>query len=157
MRIFAALASVCTVFIGLLLGSSPAFASACDPATPRPCRTVVASIREIQQATTWAGNQDYDYISVACYYGQTTGYTIDNSICAGGGDFDRLPSDDAKCFQQPDNGATLILDKDKDCYFRKNFGLNGVVDARQCGVVATGRPREAPSPVARHIRTTPKS
>ena len=38
------------------------------------------------------------------------------------------------------NFATIIQDHNSTgaCWFRKNFGLNGIVDARQCGVVGDG-------------------
>jgi hypothetical protein len=37
-----------------------------------------------------------------------------------------------------DNGATLIQDSAGNCFYRKNFGPNGIVDARQCGVYGDG-------------------
>jgi len=76
-------------------------------------------------------------VSVTCYHAVTT-----DSICAGGGDFDRIlySPTDPNCFQRSglDNGATLIQDSAGNCFYRKNFGLNGIVDARQCGVYGDG-------------------
>lgn len=72
-------------------------------------------------------------VTVTCYYWASAG-----SVCAGGGDFD----DAGPCDTGTDNGATIIRSSTTShhCWYRKNFGLNGVVDARQCGVVGDGLP-----------------
>ncbi len=73
-------------------------------------------------------------VSVSCYHSVAT-----NVICAGGGDFDG-----ASCGSDVNNDATIIKDTvDNLCYYRKNFGLNGVVDARQCGVFGDGVGQDA--------------
>lgn len=76
-------------------------------------------------------------ISVTCYHS-----SLPAGICAGGGDFDRILFDavNPPCnATNLDNGATLIQDDQHDCFYRKNFGVNGVVDARQCGVYGDGQ------------------
>jgi len=95
------------------------------------CRTVVGSIDDLQGMNT-TGNNAYKYISVTCYYAASA-----DTICAGGGDFDRVDyvnGTDPCSSIHLDNGATLIQDQGHNCFYRKNFGLNGIVDARQCGV-----------------------
>jgi hypothetical protein len=74
-------------------------------------------------------------ISVTCYYPGLV-----SAICSGGGDFDRaLSSDTTNCGTGVnDNDGTIIKDAGGNCFYRKNFGLNGVVDARQCGVIGDG-------------------
>src|SRR2546423_5542830 len=72
------------------------------------------------------GSTPPQYVSVSCYYAGIP--------CSGGGPFDLTIS----CGSG--NGATLIPDADGNCYRRDNFGTNGVVDARQCGVVGDGEP-----------------
>lgn len=73
--------------------------------------------------------------SVTCYYPGLV-----SAICSGGGDFDRaLSSDTTNCGTGVnDNDGTIIKDAGGNCFYRKNFGLNGVVDARQCGVIGDG-------------------
>jgi hypothetical protein len=66
------------------------------------------------------------YVTVSCYYIGT--------VCSGGGDFDVGPACGAG------NNATEVVDASGNCYYRKNFGVSGIVDARQCGVVGDGRP-----------------
>jgi hypothetical protein len=90
-------------------------------------RVVVADVATLQASTTSPGA----FITITCYYSTTP-------TCAGGGDFDRN-----LCGTDTDNGATIIQDNQttKKCYYRKNFGLNGVVDARQCGVIGDGKPQ----------------
>lgn len=74
----------------------------------------------------------HDRVTVTCYYPNTVG----TSICAGGGDFDKGDN----CHGNITNYGTIIKDTGNNCWYRKNFGLNGVVDARQCGVVGDGKP-----------------
>jgi len=91
-------------------------------------RTVVPDIGTLKSSTSPLG----PLISVTCYYNGTTS----NNICSGGGDFDRATS----CGTDTNNDATIIQDSatPKNCYYRKNFGLNNVADARQCGIHADG-------------------
>lgn len=99
------------------------------------CRTVVNSVDALRGGTF--STAPYAQITVTCYHTNTA-----DVICAGGGDFDRIlySSSDPNCFQTVglDNGATLIQDHGGNCFYRKNFGLNGIVDARQCGVYGDG-------------------
>jgi hypothetical protein len=97
---------------------------------------VVDSVETLQGGDF--STSDYGYITVTCYHH----YTTANTICAGGGDFDRIPGGTSPCplTGTANNGATIIQDAAPhfDCFYRKNFGLNGVVDARQCGVWGDG-------------------
>jgi hypothetical protein len=107
----------------LLLG----FAASAAPAAAQSTRVVVSDVSTLQTATSSPGQ----YLSITCYHPSAT-----NVPCAGGGDFDRATS----CGTDTDNGATILQDSvaTKNCYYRKNWGLNGVIDARQCGVYADG-------------------
>lgn len=67
-----------------------------------------------------------DFITVTCY-------DAGAALCAGGGDFDKSGT---SCMA---DDATIIQDSIGNCFYRKNFGLNGVVDARQCGVEGDDR------------------
>jgi len=68
-------------------------------------------------------------VTVTCYY-----YSVSKAVCSGGGDFDN----GGQCDTGSDNGATIIRDGGGNCWYRKNFGLNGIVDARQCGIRGDG-------------------
>jgi hypothetical protein len=121
-----------------LFGHGPANALPDCSGTTDTCRTVVSSIDTLVAGTTYSDPQ-YAYITVTCYHDPSPA----NAICAGGGDFDRIPFGTSGCTGTTTNGATLIHDHhggglQPDCFFRKNFGLNGVVDARQCGVWGDG-------------------
>ncbi len=100
------------------------------------CRVVVESVYAVETGTY--SDRKYDKISVTCYYPSTIA-----NVCAGGGDFDRSSRTGLDCRNHAD-GAYLIQDAETggntQCFQRQNFGLNGVVDARQCGVVGDGLP-----------------
>ena len=100
------------------------------------CRTVVDTIIDIE--TGDFSDAQYGKISVTCYYPGMIAHA-----CAGGGDFDRSSLTGQPCRNRAD-GATVINDNETgdstQCFERKNFGLNGTVDARQCGVVGDGLP-----------------
>ena len=82
-------------------------------------------ITDINQLTTQAGSTG-QYVTVTCYYSTST-------LCAGGGDFDQVGT---SCSP---NGATIFQNiHTNQCFFRKNFGVNGVADARQCGIHGDG-------------------
>jgi hypothetical protein len=91
-------------------------------------RTVVGSIGTVgttDTTTLRGGTWNQTNITVTCYYKPASL----NAICAGGGDFDLSGT---MC---SDNGATVIqVIANNNCYYRKNWGLNGVIDARQCGI-----------------------
>jgi hypothetical protein len=95
-------------------------------------RTVVAAIGPLgttDSTTLRGGTSTQTNITVTCYYKSLS----PNAICAGGGDFDLSGT---TC---SDNGATVIqVTANSNCYYRKNWGLNGVIDARQCGVYGDG-------------------
>lgn len=80
----------------------------------------------------------YEKLSITCYYPATIA-----KVCAGGGDFDRISDTGLTCRQEAD-GAYIIQDGESgtgtQCFQRQNFGLDGVVDARQCGVIGDGLP-----------------
>ncbi len=130
------------VWVGLLFTAGLKSAEAADcHSTPTTaidgCRTVVPSIDGANGVRARdLSDPAYTYISITCYHGESP-----DSICAGGGDFDRVLFDplNSPCNATGlDNGATLIQDTQHNCFYRKNFGLNGVVDARQCGVWGDG-------------------
>jgi hypothetical protein len=73
-------------------------------------------------------------VTVTCYYGTA----MAKNICAGGGDFDRVDHTDMGCGGTTDNWGTIIKDHAGNCFYRKNWKLSGVIDARQCGVVGDG-------------------
>lgn len=110
--------------LAALLAAVPAFATN----APRAVYDDVAGITGVDLNPPGSGTTPPTYITITCYY---TSSTIP---CAGGGDFDLGASGCAS------NGGTIIHDMHStpNCYYRKNFGLNGVVDARQCGVYGTG-------------------
>jgi hypothetical protein len=100
-------------------------------------RTVVDAIGPIGSADTQTlrgGTWPDAYVTVTCYYG--TG--MPKSVCAGGGDFDRVDHTDMGCSATTDNWGTIIKDHGGNCFYRKNWKLSGVIDARQCGVVGDG-------------------
>jgi len=76
-----------------------------------------------------AGN-GHTNVTVTCYYP-----TAITQNCVGGGDFDTKTS----C-TDTDNKVTVIRDNStpNNCFYRKDFGLNGIADARQCGVIGDG-------------------
>lgn len=83
----------------------------------------------INPDTLFGGNwSGINQVTVTCYYPSD-----DKAICAGGGDFDKHA-----CGSDDTNFGTVIKDQDSNCWYRKNFGLNGIVDARQCGVRGDG-------------------
>src|SRR5947208_2733561 len=131
--VFCALAGV-----GLIV--SPSHATPPPPdctgsASPSSCRTVVSSIDKLVGTGSDYSGPQFSYISVTCYHEPLSAA----SICAGGGDFDQILAGVTGCASllKPD-GATIVKDSLGDCFFRKNFGLNGLVDARQCGVYGDG-------------------
>src|SRR5690348_2420320 len=67
------------------------------------CRTVVPSI-DILKGGNYS-DTEYTYISVTCYHTQTP-----DSTCAGGGDFDELPSSDSRCSGASPNDTTIVND-----------------------------------------------
>jgi len=104
-------------------GSRFIVAGVYDPANPLNADTLLGG--------HWGTSPNiHDRVAVTCYYPDTVG----TSICAGGGDFDK-----ANCHGDNTNFGTIIKDQDGACWYRKNFGLNGVVDARQCGVIGSGK------------------
>jgi hypothetical protein len=85
-------------------------------------RSAFVSISAFQSAAASPGM----FANVGCYYTTT-------ATCAGGGDFDRGASG---C---TDDGVLKIkVTSTGECYYRDNFGLNGVIDARQCGLHGDG-------------------
>lgn len=110
--------------VSLLLAA----ASLLLPQTARAqTRTVISDVAYIH-GHILTTSPTYDFITVTCY-------DAGAAQCAGGGDFDRGASG---C---TNNDATVITDAktpSPNCFYRKNFGLNGVVDARQCGVRGDG-------------------
>jgi hypothetical protein len=110
-----------------------------------PSRTIVRAIVDTtgdssQNAQTLTlGDWDTkSQVTVTCYYWAPPG-----TVCAGGGDFD----DSGTCDVGTDNGATKIRNTHNGhCWYRKNFGLNGVADARQCGVIGDGLPSSNTAP-----------
>ncbi|HEX3945368.1 MAG TPA: hypothetical protein VHW69_14905 [Rhizomicrobium sp.] len=118
--------------------SIPAKALDCDGGVVTDtCRTVIPSIDDPTYGLRYRdlSGDAYKTIIVTCYHA-----TADpDAICAGGGDFDRTLAGEGTCTGPGlDNGATIIQDNQNDCFYRKNFGLNGVVDARQCGIWGDG-------------------
>lgn len=106
------------------------------------CKAVVGSVYEIEttSATTFSAAK-YDQMSVSCYYPSNI-----TPVCAGGGDFDRIVGVTGNTCRQIADGAFIIHDgqtgNDTQCFQRENFGLNGIVDARQCGVIGDGKPEK---------------
>jgi hypothetical protein len=112
------------VLVAILVTLAGAKAQDCGTVV---CRTVVSSVEVLHTATGGFSGEAYKYITVTCYH-EPSGAS---AICAGGGDFDRV---DADLCTDLHNGATIVTDAVGNCFYRKNFGLNGIVDARQCGV-----------------------
>lgn len=103
--------------------------------SPYSCRTVVSSIDKLAGAGSDYSAPQFSYISVTCYHEPLSAA----SICAGGGDFDQIVAKQSGCPSTlKSDSATIIKDSVGNCFFRKNFGLNGIVDARQCGVYGDG-------------------
>jgi hypothetical protein len=123
------------LFIFILMFLPPSSGRAQDCSTVN-CRTVVDSIDNLKNDTGGYSGAAYAKITVTCYH------TASPKIpCAGGGDFDRVTyamgTGDCNSPSQ-DNNGTIIQDKNHNCFFRKNWALNGVIDARQCGVAGGG-------------------
>lgn len=117
----------------VLFAVRPGYGQNCSGG-PDSCRTVVSSVDLLRTAPSGYGAAQYAYITITCYHASSA-----NSICAGGGDFDRIPVGTSPCDgTDHDNKATIIRDVFGNCFYRKNFGLNGLVDARQCGVTGDG-------------------
>src|SRR5690242_1679426 len=99
-----------------------------------PPQYAVPSIGYVQ-STDLSGNSN---IFVSCYYDPAVVPT-----CAGGGDFD-LVEVGSTCQALSADDVTIVKDGrtmghgGPDCFHRRNFGLNGIVDARQCGIVGDG-------------------
>jgi hypothetical protein len=115
-----------TVFCSAL-AAAPGFA------TPR---TVLADVNYLhthdESGTT--------FVSATCYKAPTTS----TGLCAGGGDFNLISGlTGTSCLAVADGGYIVsdgksVLTGGPDCFLRMNFGLNGLVDARQCGVTGDG-------------------
>jgi hypothetical protein len=109
-------------------------------------RTIVPAVYDPASSTNpdtlfgAAWGDSVSQVTVTCYHPAAA-----NVACAGGGDFDKgdCPSEGSN----QSNFATLIQDTGNtgSCWYRKNFGLNGVVDARQCGVYGDGLPGQGSS------------
>jgi hypothetical protein len=104
-------------------------------ATTDPSRTIVDSVYDPvspgNTTTLYGGTWGtHNQVTVTCYHPSAP-----ELICAGGGDFDK-----GSCTSVSNNFVTVVKDGQGtgSCWFRKNFGLNGFVDARQCGVYGDG-------------------
>lgn len=94
-----------------------------DPSTPANPATLYGA--DFEDASP-----KVDRVTVTCYYPLG-----ESAICGGGGEFDLHD-----CGNDTNNFTTVVREKtgEGQCWYRKNFGLNDVVDARQCGVRGDG-------------------
>jgi hypothetical protein len=83
-----------------------------------------------------AGNGESTVI-VSCYYPASY-----NATCQGGGTFDSISNSSCPSL----NNFVTVISTSTNCFYRRDFGLNGVVDARQCGVVGDGLPPSSITP-----------